>query len=67
LAPAQAPDRDERGGASSEAARVQAHAQEQPDLSDKLRGDWEAIKRDNRAAGDEIRKAFRDLWEKLSR
>jgi hypothetical protein len=62
VAPSQAPD------PSSEAARVQAEAQEQqPDLSDKLRGDWEAIKRDNRAAGDEIRKAFRDLWENVSR
>lgn len=39
---------------------------EQP-ITEKLRDDWQTIKREDAASGDEIKKAFRDLWQKISR
>ncbi|HEY7650405.1 MAG TPA: hypothetical protein VID04_15515 [Methylomirabilota bacterium] len=36
-------------------------------LGDKLHDDWQTIKREGEASPGEIKKAFRDLWEQLTR
>jgi hypothetical protein len=66
VGPAASPPRDARPAAARLTRSGAGASPTRPGLGDKLRDDWQTIKREGRATRSQVGRAFRKLWESFS-